>query len=93
MVSNARGGVKQAAASRASRGEHVGQAALVLGVIAFACAFFPLTREAAWVAALPAVVLALASLYAGRGRKRFAAAALVFGWFGFSYSFAMMIWG
>ena len=93
MVGNTRGGVKQAAPTPASRGEHVGQAALVLGAVAFACAVFPLTREAAWVAALPAVVLALVSLNAGRGRKRFAAAALLLGWFAFAYSFAMMIWG
>ena len=93
MVSNTGGGIDRARLTRAARAEHVGKAALVLGGIALVCAVVPLTCEAAWVAALPAVVIALASLNAGAGRKRFATAALLLGWFAFAYSFAMMLWG
>lgn len=90
MVSNTGGGVKRVAVSRA---EHVGQGALVLGVLSIVCVVVPTTRELAWVVALPSVVIAIAALGFGAGRKRYATAALLLGWFAFAYSFALMLWG
>lgn len=93
MVSNTGDGIEHAAVSRSARVEHVGQGALVLSAVAMVCAALPVTRELAWLPALPAVVLAVAALNIGAGRKRYATAALLLGWFAFSYSFAMMLWG
>ena len=93
MVSNTGDEIDRAAVARRSRTEHLGQGALVLGVLALACAVLPPTTEIAWVAALPAVVLALLAISIDQGRKRYAALALLFGWLAFSFSFAMMLWG
>jgi hypothetical protein len=93
MVSNTGDSAERATVSRSTRTEHVGQAALVIGGVAMLCVVVPQTREMAWVVALPAVLIAVATLGAGEGRKRFAAAALLLGWFAFAYSFALMLWG
>ena len=76
-----------------SRLERVGQGALMLGVIAIAIALVPTVREAAWIPAIPAVILAMCTLGLGVERKRYATLGLVLGWFAFAYSFAMMLWG
>ena len=93
MVSDTGNGIEQVRVSRSARVEHIGQAALVLSILALSGAALPSTRELAWIIAVPAVVLAVVSLYAGFGRKRYATAALLLGWFAFAYSFAMMLWG
>jgi hypothetical protein len=93
MVSNTGDGVEHATVSRSTRTEHVGQAALVLGALSIVCVVVPSTRELAWVLALPTVALAVGALGVGLGRKRFATAALLLGWFAFAYSFAFMLWG
>ena len=67
--------------------------ALVIGLVALVCAVIPITCELAWLAAVPTVVLALIALNSSAGRKRYSTAALLLGWFAFSYSFAMMLWG
>ncbi len=76
-----------------SRAEHVGQVALGLGALSIVCVVVPASRELAWLVALPTVGLAIAALGYGVGRKRYATAALLLGWFAFAYSFAMMLWG
>jgi len=76
-----------------SRLERVGQAALLLGLIAIVIALVPTVRELAWIPAIPAVVLAMCTLGLGVERKRFATVGFVLGWFAFAYSFAMMLWG
>jgi hypothetical protein len=93
MVSDTGNKSERSAMARITRSEHLGQGALVLGVAALACAIVPPTVEVAWVAALPAVILALLAMSIGPGRKRYAALALLFSWFAFSFSFAMMLWG
>ena len=93
MVSNTGNGIERAAVSRIARVEHVGQAALVIGFASLICAVFEATREMAWMPALPAVVIAICALGMGVGRKRYATAALMLGWFSFAYSFALMLWG
>jgi hypothetical protein len=93
MVSNTGNGIERAEMSRIARVEHVGQAALVISILALASAVFPETREMAWMPALPAVVIAVCVLGMGVGRKRYATAALMLGWFSFAYSFALMLWG
>ena len=93
MVSNTGSGIERAAVSRIARVEHVGQLALVIGLAALGCTLFAETREMAWMPALPAVVIAVCVLGLGVGRKRYATAALMLGWFSFAYSFALMLWG
>jgi len=93
MVSNTGNGIERAAVSRIARVEHVGQLALVISIGALVCALMPGTREMAWMPALPAVVIAICVLGMGVGRKRYATAALMLGWFSFAYSFALMLWG
>ena len=90
MVSNTGDGVERATVSRA---EHVGQGALVLGALSMVCVVIPATREMAWIVALPTVGIAVVALGIGAGRKRYATAALLLGWFAFAYSFALMLWG
>ena len=93
MVTHTRDGIEHATVSRGARVEHLGQVAVVIGMVALVCAVIPITCELAWLAAVPAVVLAIIALNAGAGRKRYSTAALLLGWFAFSYSFAMMLWG
>ena len=76
-----------------SRLERVGQAALLLGLVAMVIAFVPSVRDFAWIPAIPAVILAMCTLGLGVNRKRYAALGLLLGWFAFAYSFAMMLWG
>ncbi len=93
MVTNTGDGVERATVSRTARVEHMGQGALILGAVSMLCVVVPSTREMAWVVAVPTVLIAVVALGVGAGRKRFATAALLLGWFAFSYSFALMLWG
>lgn len=93
MVSNTGNGIERAAISRIARVEHLGQAALAIALVAMAFTLFADTRELAWIPALPAVALAVCALGFAVGRKRYATAALMLGWFSFAYSFALMLWG
>ena len=93
MVTSTGSGVERAELSRISFVEHVGQVALIIGVASLVCTVFERTCEMAWMPALIAVVIAVFALRAGVGRKRYATAALMLGWFSFAYSFALMIWG
>ena len=93
MVSNTGNGIERAAVLRTARIEHLGQAALAIAVVAIGFSVFTETREMAWIPALPAVALAVCALGFAVGRKRYATAALLLGWFSFAYSFALMLWG
>jgi hypothetical protein len=86
-------GMGRATDVRESRLEHVGQGSLILGISAMIIAAIPGVREAAWIPAVPAVILAMSTLGLGVQRKRYAVLGLVVGWFAFAYSFAMMLWG
>lgn len=78
---------------RETRLEHVAQAAVVLGVLAIAVASVPSVRFAAWIPAIPALVLAAGALALGIRRRLSAGFALVLGWFALSYSVALALWG
>ena len=93
MVTNAGSSIKRAATSRIARVEHLGQVALVIAIGSLLCTVFEATREMAWMPALPAIVIAICILGMSVGRKRYATAALMLGWFSFAYSFALMLWG
>jgi hypothetical protein len=83
----------RAAAAREFRLEYLGILALGLSLVSVVLSIFHETRELAWLAALPAVLLAGISLGMQVSRKRYATVALLLGWFCFALSFAMMIWG
>ena len=94
MVSNTGdGSVSRAATTREARLEQVSWVAVALGAVAMVITLLPETREAAWIPAVPAVILAVCSLGLGVERKRYATLGLVLGWFAFAYSFALMLWG
>lgn len=73
--------------------ERLAQGAAVLGVVALVLAAVPDISLFAWVPALVAVLIAISVLGFGVERRRYAALAVAFGWFAFSYSFALMLWG
>ncbi len=73
--------------------EVVALCSLVLGVIAIAAAVIPASCEMAWIPAAVAVALGFGVLELGLRRKRYALLGILLGWFAFSYSFALMVWG
>jgi hypothetical protein len=73
--------------------EVVALCALGLGVVAIAAAILPDFCRVAWVPAAVAVALGFGVLELGLRRKRYALVGILLGWFAFSYSFALMVWG
>jgi hypothetical protein len=78
---------------REVRLERLAQVAAVVGVVSILLAALPDARLMAWVPALVAVFVAGSAVALGLGQRRYAALAIVLGWFAFSYSFALMLWG
>jgi hypothetical protein len=94
MVSDTQDGIRiRHAAQREVRLERLAQGAAVLGLLALVLAAMPNLRLLAWVPALIAVLIAVSAFGLGVERRRYAALAVAFGWFAFSYSFALMLWG
>ena len=78
---------------REVRLERLAQVAAAVGVVSILLAAVPDARLLAWVPALVAVLGAGCAIGLGVGQRRYAALAIILGWFAFSYSFALMLWG
>ncbi len=86
-------GARRATDARESRLDTVALCALGFAVLSVVSLVVPALRGVSWLAAAPAVVFSFVVLGMGVRRKSVTMAALMIGWFTFSYSIAMLLWG
>lgn len=78
---------------RESRLEGLGICTIVLGVAAIVVYFVPGLDEIAWMPGLIAIALGALDLQLKVSRRRYAILGMMLGVIGFSWSFAMMLFG